>query len=185
MTHAVLADGRSLPADFVIVGVGVQPNVELAELAALDIENGIAVNAQCRTADPTILAAGDCASFPWKGRRIRLESVGNAVEQGEAVAKTIMSQPHEYQAEPWFWSDQFDCKLQIAGLGGDHDCTVTRQASETSLSVWYYRRDELLAVDAINQPGAYMVGKRLIAQGKSPDRAKVGDAGSELKSLLG
>lgn len=184
VSHAVLTDGRSLPADFVIVGIGIKPNVELAEKAGLDVGNGIEVDASCRTTDPAILAAGDCASFPWKGRRIRLESVGNAVEQGEAVAKTIMGQPHEYQAEPWFWSDQFDCKLQIAGLGGDHDCAVTRQVSDSSLSIWYYRGDDLLAVDAINQPAAYMVGKRLIAQGKSPDRAKVGDAGFELKSLL-
>jgi 3-phenylpropionate/trans-cinnamate dioxygenase ferredoxin reductase subunit len=184
VTDAVLSDGRSLPTDFVVVGIGIKPNVELAELAGLDVENGIMVDASCRTPDPAILAAGDCASFPWKGRRLRLESVGNAVEQGEAVAKTIMGQPHEYHAEPWFWSDQFDCKLQIAGLGGDHDTAVTRQASDTSLSVWYYRGDDLLAVDAINQPGAYMVGKRLIAQGKSPDRTKVGDAGFELKSLL-
>ncbi|MDX8533573.1 FAD-dependent oxidoreductase [Mesorhizobium sp. VK25A] len=184
VTGAVLSDGRSLPADFVIVGIGIHPNVELAEMAGLDTENGIAVDAQCRTTDPFILAAGDCASFPWKGRRLRLESVGNAVEQGEAVAKTIMGQPQKYHAEPWFWSDQFDCKLQIAGLGGDHDCAITRQVSDTSLSIWYYRGDDLLAVDAINQPAAYMVGKRLIAQGKSPDRMKVGDAGFELKSLL-
>ncbi|MBN9270241.1 MAG: FAD-dependent oxidoreductase [Mesorhizobium sp.] len=184
VTDAVLTDGRNLPADFVIVGISIHPNAELAEMAGLDTENGIKVDALCQTTDPAILAAGDCASFPWRGRRIRLESVGNAVEQGEAVAKTIVGQPHEYHAEPWFWSDQFDCKLQIAGLSGDYDCAVTRQVSESSLSVWYYRRDELLAVDAINQPGAYMVGKRLIARGKSPDQVKVGDAGFELKSLL-
>jgi len=100
------------------------------------------------------------------------------------VAKTIMSQPHEYHAEPWFWSDQFDCKLQIAGLSGDYDSTVTRQVSETSLSVWYYRGKDLLAVDAINQPGSYMVAKRLIAQGKSADPTKVAEPGFELKSLL-
>lgn len=184
VTDAVLTDGRSLPADFVIVGIGIHPNVELAEMSGLDTENGIKVDAQCRTTDPAVLAAGDCVSFPWKGRRIRLESVGNAVEQGEAVAKTIMGQPHEYHAEPWFWSDQFDCKLQIAGLSGDYDCAVTRQVSETSLSVWYYRGKELLAVDAINQPGSYMVAKRLIAQGKSADPAKVAEPGFELKSLL-
>lgn len=184
VTHALLTDGRSLPADFVIVGIGIHPNAELAEMAGLDTENGIKVDAQCRTTDPTILAAGDCASFPWKGRCIRLESVGNAVEQGEAVAKTIMGQPHEYHAEPWFWSDQFDCKLQIAGLSGDYDSAVTRQVSETSLSVWYYRGKELLAVDAINQPGSYMVAKRLIAQGKSADPTKVAEPGFELKSLL-
>jgi 3-phenylpropionate/trans-cinnamate dioxygenase ferredoxin reductase subunit len=184
VTDAVLTDGRSLPADFVIVGIGIHPNVELAEMAGVDVENGIKVDAQCRATDPYILAAGDCASFPWKDRRIRLESVGNAVDQGEAVAKTIMGQPHEYRAEPWFWSDQFDCKLQIAGLSGDYDGAVTRRVSDTSLSIWYYRGDDLLAVDAINQPAAYMVGKRLIAQGKSPDRTKVGDTGFDLKSLL-
>ncbi|MBN9216667.1 MAG: FAD-dependent oxidoreductase [Mesorhizobium sp.] len=184
VTHAILADGRSLAADFVIVGIGILPNVELALRAGLEAGNGIEVDAQCRTADPAILAAGDCASFPWKGRRIRLESVGNAVEQGEAAARTIMGQTHEYHAEPWFWSDQFDCKLQIAGLGADHDAAIIRQMSDTSLSVWYYRNDELLAVDAINHPGSYMVGKRLIAQGKSPDRRAVSDPSFELKSLL-
>ncbi|OHV77727.1 NAD(P)/FAD-dependent oxidoreductase [Mesorhizobium sp. ORS 3428] len=184
VTHAVLTDGRSLPADFVIVGIGIKPNVELAEIAGLDVENGIKVDSRCRTVDRAILAAGDCASFPWKGRHIRLESVGNAVDQGEAAARTIMGQPQEYHAEPWFWSDQFDCKLQIAGLSGDYDCAVTRLVSDTALSVWYYKQEKLLAVDAINQPAAYMVAKRLIAQGKSPDKAKVGDAGFELKSLL-
>lgn len=184
VAHAMLTDGRSLPADFAIVGIGVQPNAELAQTSGLDAENGIKVDGSCRTADSAILAAGDCASFPWKGRRIRLESVGNAVEQGEAAAKTIMGLPHEYHAEPWFWSDQFDCKLQIAGLSSGYDYTVTRQVSATALSVWYYQRDELLAVDAINQPGAYIVGKRLIAQGRSPDQAKVSDPDFELKSLL-
>lgn len=184
VTHAVLSDGRNVQADFVIVGIGVRPNVELAELAGLGTDNGIEVDAFCRTTDPAILAVGDCASFPWKGRRIRLESVGNAVEQGEAAARTIMGLSNEYKAEPWFWSDQFDCKLQIAGLSKDYDRAVTRQASETSLSVWYYRGNELLAVDAINQPAAYMVGKRLIAGGRSADPARVADPGFDLKSLL-
>ncbi|GAB1477578.1 FAD-dependent oxidoreductase [Paracoccaceae bacterium] len=179
-----LSDGRELPADFVIAGVGITPGAELAEAAGLVIENGIRTDEQGRTSDPQIWAAGDCASFPWKGGRIRLESVGNAIDQAECVAANILGAGKAYEAKPWFWSDQYDCKLQIAGLNSGYDRIVTRGGEAGSVSFWYYRGAELLAVDAMNDPRAYMVGKRLIEAGKSPDPAAVADAASDLKALL-
>ena len=115
VTGAELSDGRKLDIDFAIVGVGITPNVDLAELAGCVIENGIRTDAQGRTSAPGIWAAGDCASFPYRGDRIRLESVPNAIDQAEVVAENIMGAGKDYEAKPWFWSDQFDVKLQIAG----------------------------------------------------------------------
>ena len=148
------------------------------------VENGISVDAFCTTEDPDILAAGDCASFPYQGGRIRLESVGNAIDQAEAAAATLMGVPTPYEAKPWFWSDQYDAKLQIAGLSGGHDAVVTRSNGENSLSFWYLRGEELLAIDAVNDPRAYMVGKRLIEAGRSVDRAMLEAPGTDLKALL-
>lgn len=184
VTGVRLSDGRELPTDFVIAGVGITPGAELAEAAGLVIENGIRTDEHGRTSDPHIWAAGDCASFPWKGGRIRLESVGNAIDQAECVAANILGAGKAYEAKPWFWSDQYDCKLQIAGLNSGYDRIVTRGGEAGSVSFWYYRGAELLAVDAMNDPRAYMVGKRLIEAGKSPDPAAVADAATELKTLL-
>lgn len=184
VSGAELMSGFSIETDFVIVGIGVHPNVELAEAAGIHVDNGIAVDHHCRTSDPLILAAGDCASFPWKQRRIRLESVGNAIDQGEAVAYTIMGQSTGYDAKPWFWSDQFDVKLQIAGLSGGYDSVATRLGTANAISFWYYRGEELLAVDAMNDPRVYMVAKRLIEAGKSPPRALVIDPATDMKALL-
>lgn len=181
---AELADGSVLPIDFVIVGIGVVPNIELAEAAGLAIDNGIAVDENCRTCDPDIYAAGDCASFPWQSRRIRLESVGNAIEQAEAVAKALMGQSSGYEAKPWFWSDQFDVKLQIAGYSPGYDTVATRQGAGDGVSHWYYRRGDLVAVDAMNDPRVYMVAKRLIEAGKSPDPNLVSDPATDVKSFL-
>lgn len=180
---ARLSDGAELAVDFVIVGIGIVPNIELAEAAGLAIENGIRVDAACRTSDPRILAAGDCASFPWKGGRVRMESVGNAIDQGEAVAATLMGRAEEYHARPWFWSDQYDTKLQIAGLSAGHDRVVSRRG-EKGISFWYYRNGELIAVDALNDARAYMVAKRLIESGSSPTPERVADLSTELKELL-
>src|SRR5690606_22899435 len=139
------------------------------------IDNGIRVDAFCRTSDPCILAAGDCASFPWKGGRIRLESVGNAIDQGEAVARTLAQGPQEYLANPWFWSDQFDARLQIAGLCSGYDRVVCRGGEAGPVSFWYYCGSELLAVDAVNDSRAYMVAKRLIEAGRSPAPEQIAD----------
>ena len=179
-----LQDGRELPADFVIAGVGILPGQALAEAAGLEIENGIKTDAHGRTSDPCIWSAGDCASFPYKGGRIRLESVGNAIDQAEVVAENIMGAGKDYIAKPWFWSDQYACKLQIAGLNTGYDNIVTRGPEGEGVSFWYYQGDTLLAVDAMNDPRGYMVGKRLIEAGKSPDKAKVADLSVPLKDLL-
>ena len=184
VTGARLADGRILPADFVIAGVGVVPGTALAEAAGLAIENGIKTDAQGRTSDPHIWAAGDCASFPWQDGRLRLESVGNAIDQAEVVADNIMGAGMAYDAKPWFWSDQYECKLQIAGLNTGYDTIVARGPDGPSVSFWYYRGDALLAVDAMNDPRSYMVGKRLIEQGKSPAKAAVANPATVLKDLL-
>ncbi|GCA49394.1 rhodocoxin reductase [Sinorhizobium sp. KGO-5] len=181
---AELSDGSVRPVDFVIVGIGVHPNVELAREAGVDVDNGIVVDADCRTSDPHIFAAGDCASFPWKEGRIRLESVGNAIDQGEAAAKAMLGESSGYVAKPWFWSDQFDVKLQIAGLSTGYDNVATRHGAGNAISYWYYRGDELLAVDAMNDPRVYMAAKRMIEAGKSPPSAVVADTTVDLKSLL-
>jgi 3-phenylpropionate/trans-cinnamate dioxygenase ferredoxin reductase subunit len=183
VSGALLKDGRTLPADFVIVGVGISPNTQLAEAAGLVIDNGIATDEQGRTSDPSIWSAGDCASFPWQGGRIRLESVGNAIDQAETVAANILGAGQPYQAKPWFWSDQYDLKLQIAGLNIGYDHIVTRKGEGDAVSFWYYRGAELLAVDAMNDSRAYMVGKRLIEMGKSPAPQVIGQT-EDLKALL-
>ncbi|MES2915082.1 MAG: FAD-dependent oxidoreductase [Pseudomonadota bacterium] len=183
VTGAQLKDGRELAADFVIVGVGITPNTQLAEAAGLALDNGIATDALGRTSDPWVWSAGDCASFPWKGGRIRLESVGNAIDQAEAVAANIVGAGEAYLAKPWFWSDQYDLKLQIAGLNTGYDRIVTRKGDGDVVSFWYYRGADLLAVDAMNDSRSYMVGKRLIEMGKSP-APEVIETAPDLKALL-
>ncbi len=184
VTGARLSDGRELAADFVIVGVGVLPGTGLCDAAGIALENGIRTDSFGRTSQPHIWAAGDCASFPWGGGRVRLESVGNAIEQAEAVADNILGKLTPYHAHPWFWSDQYDTKLQIAGLNTGYDHIVTRGPEDEAVSFWYFKGETLLAVDAMNDPRAYMVGKRLIEMGKSPDPVAVADLATVLKSLL-
>jgi 3-phenylpropionate/trans-cinnamate dioxygenase ferredoxin reductase component len=183
VTGVALKDGRELPADFVIVGVGITPNAHLADAAGLVIDNGIATDAFGQTSDPAIWSAGDCASFPWKGGRIRLESVGNAIDQAEVVAANILGAGMPYAAKPWFWSDQYDLKLQIAGLNTGYDHIVTRKGEGDVASFWYYKGNDLLAVDAMNDSRAYMVGKRLIEMGKHPE-PEVIKTTPDLKALL-
>ena len=184
VTGARLAGGQEIPADFVVVGVGIVPGTGLAEAAGLTIENGIWTDEAGRTSDRHVWAAGDCASFPWKGGRLRLESVGNAIDMAELVAENILGAGKPYHALPWFWSDQYDCKLQIAGLNTGYDRIVTRGPEGEAVSFWYFKGDTLLAVDAMNDPRAYMVGKRLIEMGKSPDSAAISDPATVLKALL-
>ncbi|MEM9796200.1 MAG: FAD/NAD(P)-binding oxidoreductase [Pseudomonadota bacterium] len=179
---ARLTDGSELPVDLVIAGIGARPDTTLAEAAGLDLDDGIAVDALGRTSDPHIWAAGDCCSFPYRNRRIRLESVPNAIEQAEAVARNILGAEVPYKAKPWFWSDQYDVKLQIAGWNEGFDDIVQRNGD--GRSHWYYEGDELLAVDAMNDPRAYMVGKRLIEAGRSPAKTDVADSETPVKSLL-
>ncbi len=157
----------------------------MAEAAGVALDNGIAVNALGQTSNPSIWSAGDCASLPYKGRRIRLESVQNAIDQAEVVAQNIMGAGIEYVPMPWFWSDQYDIKLQIAGLNTGYDAVCARAGeTEDVASFWYYQGNTLLAVDAINDSRAYMVGKRLIEMGKSPEPSVVMDPETNLKALL-
>lgn len=184
VSGATLSNGAKLDVDFVITGVGIGPATGLAEGAGLDLENGIRVDAEGRTSDPHIWAAGDCTSFPYQGGRIRLESVPNAIEQAEVVAENLMGAAKSYAAKPWFWSDQYDVKLQIAGLNSGYTDVVSRIGDGQTASFWYYRDNDLIAVDAMNDPRAFMIGKRLIEAGKPADPALVADASADLKPLL-
>ncbi len=183
-----LKDSRELPADFVIVGVGIVPNAQEAGAAGIVLDNGIKTDMQGRTSAPHVWAAGDCASFPLMGAQMRIESVGNAIDQAEMVAGNIMGAAQDYVPAPWFWSDQYACKLQIAGLNIGYDRIVTRGPVDGSaggaISFWYYKGDKLLSVDAMNDSRAYMVGKRLIESGKTPDPAKIADLDTDMKALL-
>ena len=183
VTGAILSNGATLDIDFALVGVGIQPNTQLADAAGLTLNNGIDTNALGQTSQSKIWAAGDCASFPYQGERIRLESVPNAIDQAEVVAANMLGAQKAYHATPWFWSDQYDVKLQIAGLNQGFENVVTR-IGEAGRSHWYYKAGQVLAVDAMNDPRAYMVAKRLIEAGKTADPALVADPGSDLKALL-
>lgn len=180
---AELSDGTTLDIDFAIVGVGITPETALAEMAGVALDNGIATDARGQTSAPEIWAAGDCASFPYQGARIRLESVPNAIDQAEVVAANMLGGEIEYLAKPWFWSDQFDVKLQISGLNTGYDAVVVRQV-EAAQSHWYFKGETLLAVDAMNDPRSYMIGKRLIEAGKSPAPAQIADPATDMKALL-
>ena len=184
VTGVRLKDGRELPADFVIAGVGITPNTAEAAAAGIALDNGIRTDAQGRTSAPNVWASGDCASFPLNGTQARLESVGHAIHHAELVAENIMGAAHDYVPAPWFWSDQYDTKLQIAGLNTGYDQIVTRGPVGDAVSFWYLKAGTLLAVDAMNDSRAYMVGKRLIESGRTPDMAQVADPATDLKALL-
>ncbi|MDD8024341.1 MAG: FAD/NAD(P)-binding oxidoreductase [Paracoccaceae bacterium] len=186
LTGAELADGRVIDADFAIVGIGVTPEVGLAQAAGIRVENGIVVDAQGRTNDPAIWAAGDCAAFPLDGRPARIESVGNAIDMGELVAANMLGAGRDYAPKAWFWSDQFDMKLQIAGLNTGYDQVVARagEGGGAGQSFWYFRAGQLIAVDALNDPRAYMIGKRLIEGAKPVSAAQIADPATELKALM-
>jgi 3-phenylpropionate/trans-cinnamate dioxygenase ferredoxin reductase component len=179
--------GQHLPADLVLVGIGVVPNVELAQQAGLSIANGIVVDAHLATSDSHILAVGDCASFPslHAGGMARIESVQNAIDHGKAAAQTILGQPSPYRATPWFWSDQYESKLQIAGLGQAADQHVTRgEPASGRFSVFAYARSKLVAVESVNRPADHMIARRLLDAGLSPEPSWVSDETQELKALL-
>ncbi|EBA13691.1 NAD(P)/FAD-dependent oxidoreductase [Roseobacter sp. CCS2] len=185
VTGARLTDGTALDIDFAVVGVGIDPATILAESAGIDVGNGITTDDHGRTSDPHIWAAGDCASCLYHGQTIRLESVGNAIDQAEAVAVNIAGGDQPYVPKPWFWSDQYDCKLQIAGLNMGYTDVYLRKGDAPGVqSNWYYNGDALLAVDAMNDPRNYMIGKRLIEAGRSPDPALITDPATDMKALL-
>ena len=183
VTGAVLADGTELVADIVLVGIGVAPAIEIAVDAGLEIDNGINVDASGKTSDPAIWAIGDCASFPGPLGRIRLESLPNAIAMAELVADNILGASRTYSALPWFSSDQYDVTLQIAGLNLGYDRVIERIAGP-AISHWYFRGENLVSVDVLNDPRAFQVGKRLLEMGKSPSEDSIRDVSSDLKILL-
>ena len=185
----VVCDGSSYPADLVLIGAGAVPNVELARAADLAVENGITVDAECRTSDPTIYAIGDCAAqhHALFDRRLRLESVHNALEQGRIAAASICGKPAPIPQVPWFWSDQYDVKLQMVGLSAGHDEAVVRGDPERSRSfaAFYLRQGVLIAVDAVNRAPEFMMSKQLIADRARLDPVKLRDETVAVRNLKG
>jgi 3-phenylpropionate/trans-cinnamate dioxygenase ferredoxin reductase subunit len=181
----ILADDRVIPADFIITGIGVYPDTALAETAGLTYNNGIVVNDRLETSDPDIYAIGDCASFPYRGTMIRLESVQNANDMGITLAHNILGEARSYKPVPWFWSDQFELKLQIAGLNTGFDHVITRKGlREGAKSHFYFKGDEFLAADCLNDGAAYMMARKILEGGKVLTKAQVADVGFNMKSLL-
>jgi len=186
-----MADGSVIDADIVITGIGIVPNIELAQAAGLTLDNGIVVNDVGQTSDAHIYAAGDCTQHPNDvlGRKLRLESVPNAIEQGKAVASAICGAPKPYHQVPWFWSDQYDVKLQIAGVPTQIDQKVLRGDDTSNSFAWFYfTGDKLTGVTAVNRPAEFMAGRMLIeksAKGEaSIDMDALADEGVKPKSWM-
>lgn len=188
VSGVTLADGRHIDADLVTIGVGVVPATELAEAAGLEIDNGIVVDGFARTSDPDIVAAGDCTNHynPLYERRLRLESVQNATDQAKTAASTLCGEEVSYHALPWFWSDQYDLKLQIAGLSQGYDRVIMRgsAAQGRSFAAFYFSGDRLLAVDAINRPREFMATRRALGQGQSADPEKLADESIDIQQAF-
>jgi len=181
-----MAEGREYPAGCVVFGVGVEPEDSLARAAGLECDRGIIVDECSRTSDPLIVAAGDCCARRLRdGQLLRLESVQNAVEQGMAAAATLIGHERPVKAAPWFWSDQYDVRLQMAGLSAGHDQIVVRGApAERKFSVFYFRGERLIAVDTVNRAPDHIAARKLLDAGKSPTFAQAQDEGFALASLL-
>lgn len=180
------ADGDQIDADFVVVGVGIQPNIELAQQAGLSIDNGIVVDDQCQTSDPDIYAVGDCTAHPSSiyDRQLRLESVHNALEQAKTAASNICGKETHYAEVPWFWSDQYDLKLQIAGLSTGYDEVVIRgNPADRSFACMYLKDGKLIATDAVNSPRDFIHSKAIIAAKLPVDRDRLADVTIALKDL--
>jgi 3-phenylpropionate/trans-cinnamate dioxygenase ferredoxin reductase subunit len=176
--RVVCVDGRTFSADLAVIGIGAVPNDELAKDAGLEVANGVVVDAFGRTSDPAIFAAGDVTSHPNDlfDRRLRLESVHNAMEQAKAVARAIAGHAQPYADVPWFWSDQYDLKLQIAGVGDPDDGLIIRGEPESrTFSCLHVRAGRLVAIDCVNRGGDFLAAKKLIAAGAIPDRRRAAD----------
>ena len=181
----VLCGDNTVDADLVIIGVGIVPNIEIAENAGIDCDNGILVDDHGQTSNPDIYAAGDCTNHPNRllGRRLRLESVPNAIEQARVACINLLGGDLEYASIPWFWSDQYELKLQMVGFSSDGEESVVRgDKSTNSFAVFHLKDGCVVAVDAVNSSKAFMLGKRLY--GKSVDAALLADESIELKSFL-
>ncbi|WP_420547502.1 NAD(P)/FAD-dependent oxidoreductase [Curvivirga sp.] len=181
---AILSDGKEISTDAVIVGIGASPETRLAANAGLLLDNGIRVNEFGQTSVGNIWAAGDCTSFPLSDDFIRLESVQNAVDQGEVVARNIMGQNLPYKPVPWFWTEQYDSRLQIVGLQDSHNqCVMRPGKKDESLSYWYFRERKLQAVEVFNDPKTYMLAKKIIEANKLIDPVSIADPATNLKKL--
>jgi 3-phenylpropionate/trans-cinnamate dioxygenase ferredoxin reductase subunit len=186
VTAVRTADGREYPAGCVVVGIGVQPDDRLAKAAGVACEHGIIVDVCARTDDARIVAAGDCTARRLAdGRLLRLESVQNAVEQGRSAAAALMGRERPFVAAPWFWSDQFDVKLQMVGLSHGYDQVVTRgDLQQFAFSALYFKQGRLIAIDSLNRVHDHMQGKRLLDAGVTCTAEQAADSRFELKSLL-
>jgi len=183
----VLQDGTRVPADIVIVGIGLIPNTELAEKAGLAVDNGIVVDLYAQTEDPDIVAAGDCTNHDngFCGRRLRLESVPNASEQARVAAASICGQRVPHASVPWFWSDQYNLKLQMAGLSQGYDRAVVRGSmAADSFVAFYLREGVVIALDSVNRPADFMAGKKMVAARLRADPATLADETVSLKALV-
>ncbi len=182
-----LSDGDDVPTDLVVVGIGIEPVTDLALMAGIACDNGIAVDRGCRTSALDVFAAGDCASYPnvFLGRRVRLESVANAREQGQVAASTMLGMGRRCSAVPYFWSDQFDVRLQMAGIAKGADQTIVRGCvGEGSFMVFYLRESVLIGVDAVNSMREFTICRRLVEQRRRPDPAVLADVSASIKTLL-
>jgi 3-phenylpropionate/trans-cinnamate dioxygenase ferredoxin reductase component len=187
VTGVALTDGAEIPADIVVSGIGITPECTLATQCGLKVDNGVVTDRQCSTSDPAIFAIGDCASRPmvhFDQRVCRLESVHNAVEGAKVVAATLTGKTHTEEA-PWFWSDQYDLKLQIAGLFQGYDHVVFRGVmADRAFAAFYYKGDRLIAVDAVNRPAEYLGAKLLIQTGRTLPPSVIEDVSRPMKELV-
>lgn len=185
--YAVTQDGEKFNADLVVIGIGILPAIELAEGAGIACENGVTVDAHCRTSADNIYAIGDCSNHPSPlyGRRLRLESVPNAMGQAKITAKAICGTLEEYNEIPWFWSDQYNMKLQIAGLSEGYDQIVFRgDKAARKFAAFYLKEGKLISMDGVNSPGEFMASKKLIMNGASPDAEKLADISVSMKDFM-
>ncbi len=183
----ICSDGSEVKADMVIIGAGIMPNVELAENAGLSCDNGIVVNEFGKTDHADIYACGDCTNHPNKllNKKIRLESVHNAMEQSKTVASSIINKSLAYNQIPWFWSDQYDHKLQIVGLSGDHDKVIMRgDMSEAKFMLFYTKDERLIAVDAVNNSKEFLICKKLVANKVTIKPDEISNPATNLNDLI-
>ena len=185
--EVVCSDGTEVKADSVLIGAGVVPNIELAEEAGINCDNGIIVNEFGQTNFKNIYACGDCTNHPNKilNKSLRLESVHNAMEQAKTVASSVMNNPMEYNQVPWFWSDQYDHKLQIVGLSGDHDMVTMRgNTNDAKFMLFYTKDEELIAIDAINNPKEFLISRKLVANKVKIKPKVISDLNTNLNDLI-
>ncbi|ABH00714.1 probable ferredoxin--NAD(+) reductase (plasmid) [Rhodococcus jostii RHA1] len=188
LSRVVLDDGTIIETDVCLIGIGLQPNTALAEAAGVEVNDGIIVDSLLQTSDPSIFAVGDVARYPCSesGGTRRLESIPNSTEQARALAQTLVGNPAPYNAIPWFWSDQYELKLQVVGLISPSDAVVVRgdPQHDRSISVFYIRNDEVRAADVVSNPREFAMARKLVTKRAVVDPAKLGDASFPLKDLL-